>query len=214
MLRSLYLSLFGTIFLVGFIGFSPSLQAAEKEKRVAILPLSAMAVSESIRGKIQQKLISALKSQFDVEIVSDKDVKAVVRRLCGKPSAWWECLSREEHLFSIGNSLNARIVVAGRLAAIGEKRVLKVRMVDVQAGRVSAEVVSIPAGNEEEVLVNFLMLHDRLFPKGQPKAWYEKWEVWAIAGAGIALVAGAVAIGLVVSSGNPGSDWDIHRTLP
>jgi len=214
MLRSLYLSLLGTIILVGAVCFSPSLQAAEKDKRVAILPLSAMAVSQSTREKIQQKLTSALKSQFDVEIVSEADVNAVVHELCGKPSAWWDCLSREEHLFSIGNSLNARIVVAGRLAAIGEKRVLKVRMVDVQAGRVSAEVVSIPAGDEEEVLVNFLLLHDRLFPQRQPKAWYEKWEVWTIAGAGIALAAGAVAIGLAVSSNDSGSDWDIHRTLP
>jgi hypothetical protein len=90
---------------------------------------------------------------------------------------------------------------------------------------VSAEVVNIPAGQEEAVLSRFVLLHKQWFggqppppppaaAQAVPTAWYQKWETWAIVGAGVAVVAGAVLLATMYSPDEAGGPWDFHRTLP
>jgi len=198
---------------------------AKERPRVAVLPFTAMAASGAECKQLRNHLTNLLNNLFDVDLVEGQKTNKTVRRFCGKYPAWWDCLGKDENLFKLGASLKAEVVVVGRLAAIGKRRVLKLRLADVKAGRVSAEVVNIPAGQEEAVLSRFVLLHKQWFggqpppkappqPQPDPSAWYEKWETWTIVGAGLVVVAGAVLFATMYSPDQAGGPWDIHRTLP
>jgi TolB-like protein len=204
---------------------------AQERPRVAVLPFTAMAASGAECRQLRRHLTEMLKNLFEVQPVEVKTTDKTVHRLCGKRPAWWDCLGKDENLFVLGRRLKAKIVVVGRLAAIGKRRVLKLRLADVPAGRVSAEVVNIPAGQEEAVLSRFVVLHKQLFgaqrppepPPEQPerpepptreRAWYQKWELWTIIGTGLAVAAGAVLFATMYSPDQAGGNWDLYRTLP
>lgn len=201
---------------------------AQEPPRVAVLPLTAMGASETECQQMRNHLINLLDNLFDIRLVEGRQTDQTVRRLCGRRPAWWDCLGKDESLFELGRRLKAETVVVGRLAAIGKRRVLKLRLADVPAGRVSAEVVNIPAGQEEAVLSRFVVLHKQWFggqrtpkpppersePPAQERAWYQKWELWTIIGTGVAVAAGAVLFATMYSPGESGGDWDLHRTLP
>ena len=194
---------------------------------MAVLPFTAMAASGADCKQLRIHLTSLLNNLFDVQLIDGKTTDKAVRHLCGKRSAWWDCLGKDENLFELGKRLKAKTVVVGKLAAIGKRRVLKLRLADVPVGRVSAEVVNIPAGQEEAVLSRFALAHKQWFGGEQPpppppfqpakpqeRAWYGKWEVWTIIGTGAAVVAGAVLFATMYSSDQAGGPWDYHRTLP
>ena len=203
---------------------------AQEQPRVAVLPFTAMAASGAECKQLRGHLTEMLNNLFDVQMIEAQQTNKVVRRFCGKRPAWWDCLGKDENLFKLGARLNAKVVVVGRLAAIGKRRVLKLRLADVPAGRVSAEVVNIPAGQEEAVLSRFVLLHKQWFggqrpPPPQPEqpeparpqpaaAWYQKWETWAIVGAGVAVVAGAVLFATMYSPDEGGGPWDYYGTFP
>jgi TolB-like protein len=205
---------------------------AGERPRVAVLPFTAMAASEAECKKLRGRLAGLLKNLFDVRLIESKTTSKIVSRFCGKPEAWWDCLGKDESLFKLGKRLKAEVVVMGRLAAIGKRRVLKLRLADVPAGRVFAEVVNIPAGQENAVLTRFAHAHKKKFggeppppplPRpapavpaapGQERAWYEKWEVWTIIGSVAAVAAGAVLFATMYSPSDDGGPWDFHRTLP
>ena len=209
--------------------FHPA-HAKEPRPRVAVLPFTAMAASGADCKQLRIHLTGMLNNLFDVQLIEGKTTDKAVRRLCGKRSAWWDCLGKDENLFELGKRLKAKTVVVGKLAAIGKRRVLKLRLADVPAGRVVAEVVNVPAGQEEAVLSRFVLVHKEWFggerpPPPQPRtpiqpvatqerAWYGKWEVWTIIGTGAAVVAGAVLFATMYSSDEAGGPWDYHRTLP
>jgi TolB-like protein len=203
---------------------------AQERPRVAVLPFTAMAASGAECRQLRRHLTEMLKNLFEVQPVEVKTTDKTVHRLCGKRPAWWDCLGKDENLFVLGRRLKAKIVVVGRLAAIGKRRVLKLRLADVAAGRVSAEVVNIPAGQEEAVLSRFVLLHKQWFggqpppkappqpqpeqPQPAPAAWYQKWETWTIVGAGVLVAAGAVLFATMYSPDEAPSPWDVYRTLP
>lgn len=195
---------------------------------MAVLPFTAMAASGAECKHLRDHLTGLLNNLFDVQLVDGQTTNKIVRRFCGKTRDWWDCLGKDENLFKLGARLKAEVVVVGRLAAIGKRRVLKLRLADVAAGRVSAEVVNIPAGQEEAVLSRFVLLHKQWFggqpppppvqkpapPELAPAAWYQKWETWAIIGAGVVVAAGAVLLATMYSPGDTSGSWDLHRTLP
>ncbi len=198
---------------------------------MAVLPFTAMAAPGAECRQLRKHLTEMLTNLFDVQPVAAKTVDKSVHRLCGKRPAWWDCLGKDENLFVLGRRLKAKTVVVGRLAAIGKRRVLKLRLADVPAGRVSAEVVNVPAGQEEAVLSRFVVLHQQWFggqrppqpPPEQPevpepptgeRAWYQKWELWTIVGTGLAVAAGAVLFATMYSPDQAGGNWDLYRTLP
>jgi len=207
---------------------------AGERPRVAVLPFTAMAVPGSECKKLRGHLTELLNNLFDVQLVEGQTTNRNVRRFCGKPAAWWDCLGKDESLFKLGARLKAEVVVVGRLAAIGKRRVLKLRLADVASGRVSAEVVNIPAGQEEAVLSRFVLLHKQWFggrppppPQARPDqpptapaaqaataAWYQKWETWTIVGAGVLVAAGAVLLATMYSPDSASGPWDYYRTLP
>ena len=205
---------------------------AGEHPRVAVLPFTAMAASGAECKKLRGHLAELLNNLFDVQPIESKKTDKTVSRFCGKPEAWWDCLGRDENLFKLGKRLKAEVVVVGRLAAIGKRRVLRLRLADVPAGRVFAEVVNIPAGQEEAVLSRFALAHKKQFggeppppppPKPalavqtaptQKRAWYEKWEVWTIIGSVAAVAAGVALFATMYSPGDDGGPWDAHRTLP
>jgi TolB-like protein len=201
---------------------------AKERPRVAVLPFTAMAASGAECKKLRGHLTELLNNLFEVELVEGQIANKTVRRFCGKTKAWWDCLGKDESLFKLGARLKAEVVVVGRLAAIGKRRVLKLRLADVASGRVSAEVVNIPAGQEEAVLSRFVLLHKEWFggqpppppvqkpaqPELAPAAWYQKWETWAIVGAGVVVAAGAVLLATMYSPEEASGPWDFHRTLP
>ena len=212
------------IFAAALAVFHPA-HAKEPRPRVAVLPFTAMAASGADCQRLRIHLTGLLNNLFDVQLIEDKTTVKAVRRLCGKRSAWWDCLGKDENLFELGKRLKAKTLVVGRLAAIGKRRVLKLRLANVLAGRTSAEVVNIPAGQEEAVLSRFVLVHKQWFggerpPPPQPEqpqpapAWYQKWETWTIIGAGAAVVAGAVLFATMYSPDEAGGPWDYHRTLP
>jgi TolB-like protein len=202
--------------------------AKDPRPRVAVLPFTAMAAPPTYCTRLRNHLTEMLGNLFDARIVEQKTTDQAVRRLCGKPSAWWDCLGKDENLFELGRRLKAKTVVVGRLAAIGKRRVLKLRLADVPAGRVSAEVVNIPAGQEEAVLSRFVVLHKQWFggqrprkpppeqqePPTQERAWYQKWEVWTIIGTGVAVAAGAVLFATMYPPDETGEPWTYYRKLP
>jgi TolB-like protein len=202
---------------------------AKEKPRVAVLPFTAMAASGAECKQLRNHLTNLLNNLFEVELVDGQATNKTVRRFCGKLPAWWDCLGKDENLFKLGARLKAEVVVVGRLAAIGKRRVLKLRLADVAAGRVSAEVVNIPAGQEEAVLSRFVLLHKQWFggqppkappqpqpeqPQPAPAAWYQKWETWTIVGAGVLVAAGAVLFATMYSPDEAPSPWDVYRTLP
>jgi hypothetical protein len=203
---------------------------AKERPRVAVLPFTAMAASGSECKQLRSHLTELLNNLFDVRLVESQTTNKTVRRFCGKPAAWWDCLGKDESLFKLGTRLKAEVVVVGRLAAIGKRRVLKLRLAEVASGRVSAEVVNIPAGQEEAVLSRFVLLHKQWFggqppPRPQPEqpgpaaqaapaAWYQKWETWVIVGTGLAVAAGAVLLATMYSPDSASGPWDYYRTLP
>jgi hypothetical protein len=208
---------------------------AGERPRVAVLPFTAMAASGAECKKLRGHLAGLLNKLFDVRLIESKTTSKIVSRFCGKPEAWWDCLGNDESLFKLGKRLKAEVVVVGRLAAIGKRRVLKLRLADVPAGRVFAEVVNIPAGQENAVLTRFAHAHKKKFggeppppplPRpapaapaapaatGQERAWYAKWEVWTIIGSVAAVAAGAVLFATMYPPGDDGGPWDFHRTLP
>jgi hypothetical protein len=214
------------IFVAALAVFHPA-HAREPRPRVAVLPFTAMAASGADCKQLRIHLTGLLNNLFDVQLIEGKTTDKAVHRLCGKRSAWWDCLGKDENLFELGKRLKAKTVVVGKLAAIGKRRVLKLRLADVLAGRAVAEVVNVPAGQEEAVLSRFVRVHKQRFggerPQQQPpirpaptqeRAWYEKWEVWTIIGTGAAVVAGAVLFASMYSSDEAGGPWDYHRTLP
>ena len=202
-------------------------QAGERP-RVAVLPFTAMAASGAECKQLRGHLTELLNNLFDVLLVETKATNKTVRRFCGKTPAWWDCLGKDENLFKLGARLKAKVVVVGRLAAIGKRRVLKLRLAEVESGRVSAEVVNIPAGQEEAVLSRFVLLHKHWFggrpppppkpepahPQPAPAAWYQKWETWTIVGAGVLVAAGAVLFATMYSPDETSGPWDYYRTLP
>jgi hypothetical protein len=186
-----------------------------------------MAASGAECKQLRNHLTNLLTNLFDVELVEAQITNKTVKRFCGKYPAWWDCLGKDENLFKLGARLKAKVVVVGRLAAIGKRRVLKLRLADVTAGRVSAEVVNIPAGQEEAVLSRFVLLHKQWFggqppvatqpPQQEPvpqPAWYQKWETWTIIGAGVVVAAGAVLFATMYSTDETSGPWDFYRTLP
>jgi hypothetical protein len=203
---------------------------AGERPRVAVLPFTAMAASGAECKKLRSHLTELLNNLFDVQLVEGQTTNKTVRRFCGKPAGWWDCLGKDDNLFKLGARLKAEVVVVGRLAAIGKRRVLKLRLADVTAGRVSAEVVNVPAGQEEAVLSRFVLLHKQWFggqppPKAPPTlpdpsqpppeaAWYQKWEAWVIVGAGVVVAAGAVLLATMYSPDGASGPWDYYRTLP
>jgi hypothetical protein len=205
---------------------------AKERPRVAVLPFTAMAASGAECKQLRTHLANLLNNLFDIKLVEGQMTSKTVSRFCGKRTAWWDCLGKDESLFKLGARLKAEVVVVGRLAAIGKRRVLKLRLADVPAGRVFAEVVNIPAGQEEAVLSRFALAHKKQFGGEPPpppplkpalavqtaptqeRAWYEKWEVWTIIGSVAAVAAGAVLFATMYSPGDDGGSWDFHRTLP
>jgi len=201
---------------------------AGERPRVAVLPFTAMAASGAECKKLRGHLTELLNNLFDVELAEVPATNKTVKRFCGKPAAWWDCLGKDENLSRLGARLKAKVVVAGQLAAVGKRRVLKLRLAEVATGRVSAEVVNIPAGQEEAVLSRFVLLHKQWFggqpppspqpepaqPQPAPAAWYQKWETWAIVGAGVVVAAGAVLLATMYSPDDASGPWDFHRTLP
>jgi hypothetical protein len=173
-----------------------------------------MGVPASAGKRLRNQLTEILSSKFDVEILPYNEVDVVVRKRCGSPKAWWDCLGKDEVLIQFGQTLEAQTVITGRLAAIGKKKILKLRVADIRTGRVSAEVIEIPAGEEEETLARFLLLHERRLPVRESEAWYTRWETWAIAGAGLVLVTGVVVLGAIYASDESEHRWDYRRTLP
>lgn len=204
---------------------------AGERPRVAVLPFTAMAASGAECKLLRNHLTNLLNNLFDVDLAEAQATNKTVKRFCGKPAAWWDCLGKDENLFKLGARLEAKVIVVGQLAAVGKRRVLKLRLADVATGRVSAEVVNIPAGQEEAVLSRFVLLHKQWFggqPPPQPEpmqpqparvqaapaAWYQKWETWAIVGAGVLVAVGAVLVATMYSPDDASGPWDFHRTLP
>lgn len=215
------------IFAAALAVFHPA-HAKEPRPRVVVLPFTAMAASEADCRRLRSHLTGILNNLFEVQNVEARMTDKAVRRLCGKRPTWWDCLGKDENLFKLGKHLKAKTVVVGRLAAIGKRRVLKLRLADVPAGRVFAEVVNIPAGQEETVLSRFALAHKQRFGGDQPpapkppiqpapareRAWYGKWEVWTIIGAGVVVAAGAVLFATMYSPGDNGVPWDVYGKLP
>ena len=207
------------LLVIAFLAVMPPASSAGEKHgdfRIAVLPFFGVAVPDATCERLRERLVDILQKKFDVVIISKDEARAAVLEICGDPSAWWECLNQDEKLLAVGNQMGVKTVVAGRLAAVGERLALKIRVADVPAGRVSAEVVKTAVGDEDAILNKFLLLHERRFPRRETEPWYRKWEYWAVVGAGVALVAGAVALGIAYRSpdGNSDGNWDVHVSLP
>lgn len=227
-MRPASLSISTAVLLVAAVSgaeLSRTRPAREPAERVAVLPVSALAASASSCERIRRQLARILQEGFDLELVARDQTDLVVRHECGPPANWWDCLGQDHQLVAIGRKLRATKVVTARLAAMGDKRVLRLRVAEVDTGRMWAEVVDLPPdpGKEPTVLRRFLLLHERVFPRhdrpepagAPPKAaWYKRWETWVLAGAGVALVAGAVTLGVVLGTNGADQPWDIRRSLP
>ena len=196
----------------------PKVRAEDDPKtKVAMLPLSSIGVSAEICQKLRQKLSEALGKNENSEVMNLDLVDFTVLEVCGQKQDVWDCLEKDDNLFLIGRKLSAKAVVAVKVAAMGQKLALKLRLADVSTSTVSTEIVSSQSGDEEAVvqsLASLMLLHYRLSPK-EPTPWYSRWQSWTLIGAGVVVAAG-VAAGVVLVSQQNGSprDLDYHESLP
>lgn len=191
--------------------------------RVAMLPLSSVGVPEELREALRQRLFKALSMNELSQIVPLDQVDFAVMEVCaGQPDHWvhldlWECLEKDDNLFLIGERLEAKAVVAVKVAAMGDRLGLKLRLADVSTKTVSTEIVNSKTEDEEAMavsLTNLMLLHYRL-SQPEPPLWYRRWQTWALVGAG-ALVATTVAVAVALQSRDSGggSGFDFHGSLP
>jgi hypothetical protein len=207
--------LLGASLLLGGVA---SARADAGPQRVAVLPVSLLAAPPATGERVRERLARALQSESDVEVVPAVQADQAVDARCGGAPRW-DCLEQEQNLLAIGRALDARVVVAGNLAVMGETRVLKLRVVDLSAETVSGEVVEMSGANDEAVLERFAALHARLFPHASPDAPSAPWPVWVGVGAGMLVVATAATVGVLLATGVlglPGDDgsWDARVSLP
>jgi TolB-like protein len=183
----------------------------EDKLRVVVLPLSSLGTTEQLEDNVRNQLIFSL-AKKDLEVLPVTSVDAAVAGLCKEKKDWWECLERDENLFEIGRRLNAKAVIAGKLAVMGKNLVLKLRMADAASDRISSEVINASVDDDKEILGRFILLFEQLFVSQPVKPWYQRWETWTIGGAGVAAVVTTVlVIVLKPGSSNP---WDFRRSLP
>jgi len=205
--------------LLALLCWSQTSRGAENQPeasgfRVAVLPFPAMAVGPEATKGLRLRLAENIGDRFDIVVVPFTRANKAVTKQCGGPKNWWDCLAKDENLMAIGKHLQAQTVVTGRLAAMGKKSVLKLKLTEMATGRVSAEVLELPPGGEEEAIGRSLIFHERAFPGREAKQWHQKWQSWSIVGAGVAVLAGAIVLGLTLSSPDGQRDYDFHRTLP
>jgi hypothetical protein len=186
--------------------------------RVAVLPVSLLAASPATGDKVRTRLSDALRGEFAVEMIPEEAVDRAVDARCGRDPRW-DCLEQEQNLLQIGKALEARVVVAGNLAVMGQTQVLKLRVVDLSSETVSGELVEMTGANDEVILERFVSLNARLFPGPQPPPETAPWPVWAGVGAGMAAAAIVATVGVLLASGVLGSpdddgDWDVRVSLP
>jgi hypothetical protein len=216
-------------------------RAGERTRRVAVLPVVSVAVSPEEANLLRDRLTGILKQKFDVELAARTVVDEAVTGLCGDPSTWWECLEKAARLLELGRRLEVDAVVAGRVAAIGPARTIRVSLVDLASGQITVEAIRLPAND------------NRLFPQGffqpkpapvpeikleaestkpeakdevasapspvlaetqdvePPEPWYTQWETWTLAGVGVAAVATVLTIVLTTDFGGSSSGDWDHR---
>jgi len=195
-----------------------SVAAAETGVRSAdavVLPLVCVGSSDQRCAEIRQMMVRALSDESELRMVADELVDQAVRKVCGPASAWWSCFGQDSMLFELGKRLRANIVVAGKVAGMGNTQVLRVQMANCATQTVATEFVEAQGDTDKVFLARFLLLHQRLHPQPQEvKAWYQRWESWTIAGAMVALITTGLVIGLSNGDGGPGTNWEHTLTLP
>lgn len=187
-------------------------------RRVAVLPVSLLAAPAETGIQIRERLADTLRRRFGVQVVDDAAVDAAVAAQCGDPARWWECLDRNEQLVQIGARLGVPLVVASNLGVMGETRLLKLRVVDVETRAVSGELVELKESDGQAVIDRFAALGERLFPQPSPPAWYQNSALWIAVGAGATLVVAAAAAAtwyaLTAQAPPATGDWDHQVSLP
>lgn len=194
-------------------------RASESPVRVAVLPVSLLAAPAETGDRARNRLFDALRGGFDVEMVPAEDTDRAVDTRCGAPTQRWDCLEQDASLLAIGRSLDARVVVAGNLAVMGETQVLKLRVLDLSSETVTGEVVEMTGANDEAIVERFVALNARLFPHPEPTSQPELWPVWAGVGAAVVALALGGTVGVLLATGvlgttGPDGTWDVRVRLP
>lgn len=201
----------------------------EATRQVAVLPFTVLAADAHEGEALRQALADDLRSRYAVRLVDLAATGAAVRSACGKSAAWWDCLGQTSTLLALGQELGADVVIAGRLARIGETSAVQLRVVEMGAAQLAEE--SIARGEPSASLLDSsMLLTPQLFgvapeaaaaPAVEP-APQAGWPLWVgvvgVAAAGV-IVVGAVAMVAWLASGAGGGssgdgDWDHRVVLP
>ncbi len=177
--------------------------------RVAVVPIAAIGVPLEECAKLRDQLSDRLVDRYQLKLIPASRTDESVQLLCGDPTRYWDCLGQDQTLLTVGKQTNGETVLAASVAAIGEKQVLKLRIANIQSGRVFTEVVEIGPKESRDIIQHFMLLNEQFFSQKQSvKPWYQNWKIWALVGGGLAVVGGIIAYSVSTSGSNPAADYE------
>jgi hypothetical protein len=188
-------------------------------ERVALLPVTCFGADEAICQQLTQKLYKFIPVRLSVELVEREKTDQAILHQCGTMTRWWQCFDLDQNLLAIGDQLQVKAVIVGKLAMVGKTQRMQLKLTDENSRTISSAVVEMHQADEGPVLLQLSLLLQRVLgsPKSETpepaKPWYQHWEVWTIAGAVVALAAGGVVLGMMISDKGV-NDWDRRLLLP
>ena len=207
----LFISFYSSLWWVLLVGTpSPGEVSAD---RVAVVPIAAIGVALEECEQLREQLSDRLVDQYQLRLIPSARTDESVKALCGNPTSYWDCLGQDQTMLSVGTQLKAKTVLAASVAAIGGKQVLKLRIANIQSGRVFTEVVETGKGEKGDIIQHFMLLNEQFFSQNQLlRPWYRNWKIWALVGGGLVVLGGIIAYSATASGGS--SSWDHQRNLP
>jgi hypothetical protein len=191
----------------------------DAKERVALLPITCFGADESICKQLTQKLYKSIPVRFSVELIEREKTEQAILRQCGDRTQWWQCFDLDQNLLVLGDQLQVKAVIVGKLAMVGETQRMQLKLADESNRTVSSAAVEMRQADESPVLLQLSLLLERVLAGTKSEApepakpWYTHWEVWTIAGSVVALAAGGVVLGMMVSDKGV-NDWDRRLLLP
>jgi hypothetical protein len=142
-------------------------------------------------------LVTHLRGAGTYEVLAQADVVTMIgveqqRQLVGCDDA--SCMAE------LGGALGARWMVSGQVGKLGERRILTLKLLDVNNARIDNQMSKdLPAEDEALPEVMRATAYEllRLEAPVLEEPIYTRWWLWAIAGG--VVVAGAVGVGLAVA---------------
>ena len=168
------------------------------ELSVGVAPFDALGMSDSEAGELRLVVEHVLgEERDDLTLVVGSEVDRAARELDLEAGEVGACLRDTSCAAELARRAGADQLVLGSAAGLGRTYVLRLALLDARRGVVDREVHRTVVGGLADLRGALPEQVERLIPP-PPDPWYRRWWVWTTVAVGLAAVAAAVTLALLL----------------